>query len=463
MPIETERSLNAIIDELISFIIDTIDGGKKDGQLIPQKTKYRKWVLHDGFKYTDRGVEYTSAGVKEFTRNDWEIVKFPLCEFFEKSEKYRTLSSKINLSLKEDPEELLDSFVSKLISILLEDEPPEKIQNLRQLFLKEINNEPIRNGLSVAIAGLVLRSPKLPITNTISLRQTRREDLETETDSFGHYTDLLRNHLIPSAYLEIEDYSITEDISDADLQRREWLSIAIFRLFKVASVISIQSKSFSDRLVEGGNSSSYSTDSSSIPHVKIIKESEERLLQHFWESIESYIPESFTEPGFSDLRYSDIAYRRYTDALLTFGPEEFRITNAMMGLESIFLRDGGELQELSYRLRLRVAKLVSNFGYEPFEVSKAVIDAYEVRSKFVHGGLLKFKSKEKISEKYGSLNNLIEKILDFLRLAIIVSITMTVSKDELVSVIDKSFLDSQFQDKLNQLVNPAKNIVGIRK
>ena len=68
---------------------------------------------------------------------------------------------------------------------------------------------------------------------------------------------------------------------------------------------------------------------------------------------------------------------------------------------------------------------------------------------------------EELSEKYPSMNNLIEKILDFLRLAIIVAITINVSKDELVSTIDKSFLDSKSHDRLNVLVSPAEQALHL--
>ena len=115
--------------------------------------------------------------------------------------------------------------------------------------------------------------------------------------------------------------------------------------------------------------------------------------------------------------------------------------------------------ELSYKLRLRVAKLISNFGYEPLSVTKMIHDAYKVRSRFVHGGLQDSKSNEKLAKKYGSAKNLIEKILDFLRLAIIVSVSMRENKKELISAIDESLLDKAGEKKLECLLRQPREIL----
>jgi len=62
----------------------------------------------------------------------------------------------------------------------------------------------------------------------------------------------------------------------------------------------------------------------------------------------------------------------------------------MMGLESIFLRDDGEQQELSYRLRMRVSRVMGKFGFDAFKIKRMINDAYSVRSNFVHGGTLSY-------------------------------------------------------------------------
>ncbi len=454
MSIETDKSLSSTIDDLISLIQDTINEGKKDGRLIPQKMFYQKWILNN-FKYTDNGVEYGGAGTQPFTRNEWSQAKLVLEDYLKKSQKYQALCSKLKSMINGNSEKLFHIFASKLMQKLLDGKSSSDIQQLKTIFIKEIKNKPIVTRVSNALVGIVIRSPKIVINDSISLRQVQKDDLETETDIYMN--GFMYRHPRPSAFLEIEGYT-----TDSNLYKKEQLSIVILRLFKVGSVKSIQSKKYSEHLAQGLETS-YSNVSTAISNVMLIKEDEEQALRHFWQSIENYIPKSFVEYSFSDSNFSDIAHRRYIDALLKADTEEFRIANTMMGLESIFLKDDGELQELSYRLRLRVAKIMSNFGYDPFETSKIIKDAYQVRSSFVHGGLLSYKNKKKLVEKYKSMNNLIEKLLDFLRLSIITSITVNVSKEELIDTIDDSFLDSKSQERLAALTYYAKDVMSLNK
>ena len=95
----------------------------------------------------------------------------------------------------------------------------------------------------------------------------------------------------------------------------------------------------------------------------------------------------------------------------------------------------------------------------PSKQIKMIRDAYEIRSKFVHGGLQDFKSKERLAEKYGNASNLIKKILEFLRLTIIVSISMDKSKDELISSIDESFLSETGRKKLENWLKEPREIL----
>jgi len=402
-----------------------------------------------------KGEENASATSKLTTRYGWTKFEIAIHDNIEESKFYFELLDKIEEVKNDDeiPFTLLGGFTEKLVQYLVENEHWEesKINNYEQVLIKEINDEPIKIGIHYSLVGIVLKSKQITISKTISIRQTLREDFEIEISE----TNPRWQSPNPSVILTIEDYA--ENPFDIQIQKE--LPMTILQLFKVASVKSLDSKLFSESLTPLFLGTTYSNNRESPLHIGIIKESEVEHLIHFWREIKEKIPKSFFDFTMVDSNFKDIAYHRYKDSLLKYGPIEFRITNAMMGLESIFLRDGGELQELSYRLRLRVAKLISNFGYDPFEVTKMIIDAYEVRSKFVHGGLLSFKAKEKLVNNYGSLNKFIEKIIDFLRLAIIVSITIQTSKDELVNIIDKSFLDSNFQNILDQIVTPAKNIL----
>ena len=456
---ETE-DVHVLVDALVEVIKERVKDAKKSGQLIPHKRTYRKWVLKD-FKYTDNGVENSHAVSETIHEDYWDSVVPEILDVVEKSQLYKQMLQKMkSAEFDEDNivgnfaggDNIIDNFAYKVIRECLVNEPMNDtaIDKIKQILLKEINGESVKTIALMSFVGIVLRPQRIKISDIISIRQTQKEDLEKEIRN--SIFDSVSRPPYPSAMMTIEDctgYS-------RSLQRKEYLSIAILRLFKVASLECIQSQRSTESLRGSSTMSTRYAPTLVVHIVGIIKEGEEKLLRNFWHDIEDHIPKSFFDPATPDHNYSAIAYRRYCDALLKSGPEEFRITNVMMGLESIFLQGEGEL---SYRLRLRASKLVSNFGYDPLQATKMIRDAYEIRSKFVHGGLQDFKSKEKLAEKYGSTNNLIEKILDFLRLAIIVSISMRESKEELISTIDESFLTEDGEKKLENLLRQSREIL----
>ena len=95
-----------------------------------------------------------------------------------------------------------------------------------------------------------------------------------------------------------------------------------------------------------------------------------------------------------------------------------------------------------------------------FRPEGALKDAYVARSIFSHGGHLEYKLKSKFNEKYnGDIKNLLYKILDFLRISIIISITIQMEKEEFIDTIDNSLIDPTGNQKLVNILNPAKNIL----
>jgi hypothetical protein len=119
-----------------------------------------------------------------------------------------------------------------------------------------------------------------------------------------------------------------------------------------------------------------------------------------------------------------------------------------------------ETQELSYRLGLRISKILSLVGKNPLKVRGDIKEAYGIRSTFAHGGHLDYKAKKRLERKYGDVKNLVLAILDYLRLSIIIMILSRSSKDELVDLIDDALLDSAKHQELQSRVSDANNLVG---
>ena len=269
----------------------------------------------------------------------------------------------------------------------------------------------------------------------------------------------MQHHFDVNAILSIElDGSLNGAVFDSGIQQITNKTIRILRLFKVGSVKFFVIRHFSDSIIgmHGGGLIGFGDNSGSLERY-LVSESEEKILRNFYQAMDKKIPESFVIPTPDD-SFKDIAYKRYEDALMTNGVIERRIANAIMGLEGIFLIE--KEQELSYRLRLRVAKLLSFFGFDPFEIKKIIRDAYGIRSTFVHGGLLSHSKTEEIKEKHGSVKNLLLKVLDYLRISIVFSIFMRIGKPKLLDTIDNSFLDEEHQRQLEGFVSETRTILG---
>jgi hypothetical protein len=232
---------------------------------------------------------------------------------------------------------------------------------------------------------------------------------------------------------------------------------ALLRLFNVGSVNWISYDMSSDSLLDPfGAGTMGSGARPAALDTYVIKSEAEPNLKRFWEALNVLLPKDIYD-FHKQISHITLAYDRYTDGLLQNGMVERRIANAVMGLEALFLE---ETQELSYRLGLRISKILSMVGRNPLEVREVIKEAYAIRSAFAHGGHLTYKAKQKLDRKYGDVKKLLLSILDYLRLSIIIMILSRVSKEELVDLIDDALLDSDRQQQLQSRVSDAKALVG---
>jgi hypothetical protein len=182
-------------------------------------------------------------------------------------------------------------------------------------------------------------------------------------------------------------------------------------------------------------------------------------LKKFWQTMIKVIPENFIEFGITKTDHLAIAYKRYSDALLENGLLERRIANGVMGLEALLLKPG-EIQELSYRLGVRVAKLFGLLGHDPHEIRKVIGDAYRVRSLFAHGGQLSYERRRKLEAKYKDVKNILLSVLEYLRILIITMILSRRGKSEFIDLVDDSLVDKKREEFLNSTISSAKDILG---
>jgi hypothetical protein len=315
----------------------------------------------------------------------------------------------------------------------------ESVDDLINKFFRSVKGEPLTYGADVKLEGIVLRPDKIEISHGIILRKTVKEDLEKEYAYHSLAFSQTRNptHTIPSAILRIEFLGTRAN----EIQKKVGEAITILRLFRAGSVkfesYQMFSDSITDMMASGGLLSGEATTAN---EKYLITQEDAKSLKKFWEDMHPLVEKSLPWPGVTKEDHMTIAYKRYSDALLQNGLVERQITNTMMGLEGLLLK-GGEKQELTYRLSNRVAKVLGNLAYDPLEAKRIIVDAYNVRSLFAHGGQLDYNTKVKLENKYKSVKNLLLHVLDYLRISLIVCLTLHIEKDAFIDIIDKSFID----------------------
>lgn len=460
MGMTEEQDLINALKQLAFRIKKEIEDSLSRGIIQPGEEVYLSWKV-DKFQYTEKGVTESSAHGEYITKKSWLRASIKIEESIKKSNEYSSalgLLTKI-LTRKNEIAHDLDRFTGKLVSRYLNESKFSEadVDTLTTNFLKDIKEEPLKYGAEVELDGIVIHPDmiefKIGDTNII-LRQTRIDDLEKEFPVYG-FTMQPRLER-PSAILDIDFLGRQAN----EIQIKVEQAITILRLFKVGSVKYIsyhmRSESITDVMAFGTLTAGKSI--CALEKSQITEEDTQRL-KKFWQTMTKTLPPSFYEFGETRLDHITIAYKRYCDALLQNGVLERRIANAVMGLESLFLK-GGETQELIYRLNIRIAKIFSLLGYDSYKVKEVVGDAYKVRSLFVHGGHLSYKEKRKLNGKYGDIGSFLLSLLDYLRISIIIMIFMKKEKEEFLDFIDDALVDKGKDSQLNNLLNTVRDVIS---
>jgi len=449
----------SILKELTSRIKKEVRDASSKGTIQTEDEVYRRRKV-DEFKYTEKGVERFTCHEEYIVKKSWFRTSTKIEESIKKSDTHSSAAKLLTKALgqKNKAARYLESFTRKLISRYLEEPKLRDAEGdvLLVNFLKDIDGEPLKYGARVELDGIIIlpKSIDLRIGDTsIILRQTMVEDIEKELPMYGFAMQPL--FTAPSAILEIEFLGRQAN----EIQIKVEQAIAILRLFKVGSVkytsYRMHSESITDLMASGIFTAGER--GGALEKSQIRKEDVQRL-KTFWQKMIRFLPNSFYWLGETKLDHLTIAYKRYCDGLLQNGVFERRVANAVMGLESLFLK-GGETQELSYRLRLRIAKIFVFMGYDSYKVKDLVGDAYKVRSLFVHGAHLSYKEKRKLNSKYEDTKSFLLALLDYLRISILISIFSKKEKEEFLDLIDDSLVDHDKDTQLANLLTSVKSLI----
>lgn len=454
-----DDEIRSSLKDLALSVRRTVDDGIAKGTLKPEDEPFFRWKV-DKFQYTDKGPTYSQARGESLAKPSWFHATIKLTESIKKSNEYNIALDQLNNAFgKIDALPLhLESFIGKLIHRHLHDSKlsDDDVDVLIETFLKDLRGEPIKCGADVELQGIVLRPEKIEPDFGIIIRQTRIEDLENEVPEHGFARHDFPPH--PSAIMSIDSVGR----AGPEIQERVEEAIIMLRLFKIGSVKWTRYHLRSESVIGIAGGTLISGSRTGALETYLVTQEDVVKLKKFWQTMSRAVPENFIEFGIKKPDHLSIAYKRYSDALLENGLLERRIANAVMGLEALLLKPG-EIQELPYRLGVRVAKLFSLLGHDPHEIRKTIGDAYRVRSLFAHGGQLSYERRRKLEAKYKDVKVILLSALEYLRILIITMILSRRGKSEFIDLVDDSLVDRKREEFLNSIISSARDILGVKE
>ncbi len=446
--VEKEK-LQELLQKLVHAIYSTINEGLANGMLQPQYEPYFRWKLKE-YEYGNTGIAKKSAEGKEFLRPYWGRATRDVHQRASKLSVYNDILEAISKGYKINGVQLgysLPTFTERVAWNILEG----KIKSLHDcdkyiiLFLKDLCGEEQEHRAEVQLRGLVLQPRSIKLDDNTKVRKPDRKDFEREEPS-SYQAFRARRLEDPTAFLHTRIYATGVGVP---LQNEIDREVAVLRLYRVGAVQDIRYSMDSDSII--GFGAGTLTRGKLLGSDKYLVAREDvKSLKTFWANMKKIeLPNSVYPGNQKEADELSIAYERYNDSL-EGGVIEKRISSAVMGLEALYLYPS-EQQEMSYRLRMRIAKLLGLIGCNPNEVRKKLTDAYNIRSTYVHGGILKQTDRRKYERKYGDLNEFSKTIMDYLR-ASIVTLLRRPGKKTLIEKIDDSFLDTSKEEEIRKLL-----------
>lgn len=444
----TEKAVRESLDRLVQAIHSAIDEVSKEGTLQPHYLRYVR-LKATKFEYDNTGIKVDRQGV-EFLKPIWrtndvfqKLVKQDIYEniYKEMAEHYKLSDGQTN--------DYLHQLITNLASRILERKLKSAADTNKYLdsFVRDLNGEQQEFQVAVQLKAVILEPRFIELSDDVRLRKPERKDFEEEKII---YSDLSRGAQgDPTGFLNIVVHS-NGGTSSWTVRNEIDGAIAVLRLYRLGAVECLGYTTETNSLL-GISGTRETTPKLWGRRNYLITRKDVRSLKKFWANMKKVkLPDSaYSLSQEKETTEISIAYERYCDSLEGRMVEKC-VSSAVMGLEALYLGDG-EQQEMSYRLRMRASKILGLIGYNTNEVSERLKDAYEIRSKYVHGGLLNHKEKQKIEKKYGNINEFPKLIMDYLR-ASIVALLKRPGKTAFIKKIDDSFLDAKEAAEIKKLI-----------
>lgn len=444
MEYESDNALATRLWRLGQYVRERVTQAKSSGAIVEVSTTYVKAEVTE-FHYGDLGNIGYSTSFHNVNKPEWHWRHQHsfIQETINSSEQFKEclplVAAEANVHSGQ-AEFWLSRFVQLLVSRSAKGINDEALIEALTTFVADLHNAPMHIDVLAWVDGLWLSAPRLLISDIV-LRRPEATDLETERRlEFLVYPDHRWAFGTPPAVTEFQ----VRGTSGQDAQRAVGSLMSCLRLYRLGSVRETEYSLRPHSIYRfGGTFGSPHVFGSSYKYE--LAAADEKQLTEFVGRMRALVPNEYGAPE-TAASPVNIAFRRYTDAVLGRGDVQERITSGITCLEALFLK-AKERAELSHRLSLRVAALLKLIGLDALAIQGHVHQAYEIRSTYIHGGTLD-------TEKTQNAEELCRRVLDYARIAVIIFLQLReqMEKSEIINRLDDGCLEDRKLEKLKSLL-----------
>ncbi len=376
---------------------------------------------------------------------------------------WNKFSENLSVNEKKNILGLIEYSVNELLSSFSDGTELLDVEDVINRFIDECEDKPIQISIKIKVNGLYLMGVDQLYADIEDLKISIRKPNEEDFDFFQGVLSFLQQ--IPSAIINL-DLKIKPTELENDFKTGYGLIFAIaeriifsIRMFKLGS-INIIEKSASCNSVRNllsimnyAGFPNRSVDIFSKYKCGLDKYGFEQLLKII-SFMYSHLKLSKDANGRNNL-ITPLSYNFYCDALSETIPSSKRIAYIIIGLESIYSTID-DRDELSYKLRIRCAKIMSLIGYDSKNVANIIKIAYSIRSSFAHGKNIKNIDKKLTKYNIKSVDEFETLLINYLRISIILEISLE-NKDSFLTDLDNALIKDNDEFNKKYLKNAIFN------
>jgi hypothetical protein len=450
-----EAKIPTELSNLVGRIKTVVQERAAKGELVPSQIPYIRYKVAEDFAYGDFGI-VANRGMTgtPFKKRDWTFASSLIVGPVRASSDFAAATKALepiaaNASVVDT---LLSNFLLRLVTKVAEGQIATDADLAAETvrFLKSISPGPQEYTAKIELLGLIMRTPQIDMPGLV-LRQPRREDLEKEMLNFPHTIEPVGSPY-PDAIAEVTLVGSQQELHNATIPKL----ITLLRLFVVAAIKHRGYRAFSGPIGSSGGSSWHPGDNTMSPLRAPIEAATVPYLQKFWDQVGPALPRHLYEQPAGTIDHVHIAYERYCAGLFRQDIFEERVTNAVMGLEALYLE---EKQEVAFRCKLRVARAMFYLNEKPKEVFDILGDAYEARNSFAHGDRLSPRKQRKLAEKHKDPEKIHLAVMNYLRKGLVSTILGALPKTSLIKTIDESLADPSDDKAMAGFFAPAQSVL----